>query len=134
MKKKSDIFTFIISRLFCVLFASYRPMGKSSGLTCRLVLRTFQRDLIHICTPILLQMVQFRVNAIYALQVCILFYIHLIKDFPLLPRSCNNCDILLFWDLRGNQYIFRTLKYQGFQNMSTAKNIPLRLYIYIYIG
>ena len=50
-----------------------------------------------------------------------------------LPRICNNCDILLFWDLRGNQYIFRTLKYQGFQNMSTARNIPLRLYIYIYI-
>ena len=49
-----------------------------------------------------------------------------------LPRICNNCDILLFWDLRGNQYIFRTQKYQGFQNMSTARNIPLRLYIYIY--
>ena len=50
---------------------------------------------------------------------------------PVLPRICNNCDILLFWDLRGKQYIFQTLKNQGFQNMSTARKIPLRFDIYI---
>ena len=46
-----------------VYFASYGPMGKSRGLTCDLVIRAFQRDLIRPCTPILLQMVQFRANA-----------------------------------------------------------------------
>ena len=156
-------------------------MGKSSGLTCRLVLRTFQRDLIHLCTPILLQMVQFRVNAItkhidsgarvlppawstlywarwladagschhhqppprpsmghahtniaqlYITLNISINYIHLasyhkfitfimtegirqsqkwrisrpdddMTSFPLLPRSCNNCDIFFVLGLKG---------------------------------
>ena len=52
--------------------------------------------------------------------------------FPFLPLNCNKILFGTFWALKGNQYIFPTLKYQGFQNMSTARNIPLRFDIYIY--
>ena len=44
-----------------------------------------------------------------------------------MPRTCNKFVVLLFCDLRGNQYIFIVQKYQGFNKHFTTSVIPFTL-------